>query len=124
MNKKRPVNLDLSTIKLPVTAYVSILHRISGVALFGGVAVLLWLLDASLESEESFLAMQDVIANPIFKFVIWGVLAILAYHTVAGVRHLTMDGGVGESLRGGRIGAKLVVVLAIILIVLAGVWVW
>jgi len=124
VNKKRPVNLDLSTIKLPVTAYVSILHRISGVALFGGVAVLLWLLDASLESEESFLAMQDVIANPIFKFVIWGVLAILAYHTVAGVRHLTMDGGVGESLRGGRIGAKLVVVLAIILIVLAGVWVW
>lgn len=124
MNKKRPVNLDLSTIKLPVTAYVSILHRISGVALFGGMAVLLWLLDASLESEESFLAMQDVIANPIFKFVIWGVLAILAYHTVAGVRHLTMDGGVGESLRGGRIGAKLVVVLAIILIVLAGVWVW
>lgn len=124
MNKKRPVNLDISTIKLPVTAYVSILHRISGVALFGGMAVLLWLLDASLESEESFLAMQDVLANPIFKFVVWGVLAFLAYHTVAGVRHLTMDGGVGESLRGGRIGAKLVIVLAVILIVLAGVWVW
>lgn len=86
--------------------------------------MLLWLLDASLESEESFLAMQDVLANPIFKVVIWGVLAFLAYHTVAGVRHLTMDGGVGESLRGGRIGAKLVVLLAIILIVLAGVWVW
>jgi succinate dehydrogenase / fumarate reductase cytochrome b subunit len=124
VNKKRPVNLDISTIKLPVTAYVSILHRISGVALFGGMAVLLWLLDASLESEESFLAMQDVLANPIFKFVVWGVLAFLAYHTVAGVRHLTMDGGVGESLRGGRIGAKLVIVLAVILIVLAGVWVW
>ena len=85
---------------------------------------MLWLLDASLESEESFLAMQDVLANPIFKFVVWGVLAFLAYHTVAGIRHLTMDGGVGESLRGGRIGAKLVVLLAIILIVLAGVWVW
>ncbi len=125
MNKKRPVNLDISTISLPVTAYVSILHRISGVFLFAGMAVLLWLLDASLASEESFTAMQESLNdNPVYKFVLWGVLSVLAYHTVAGVRHLTMDGGVGESLKGGRLGAKLVVLLAIVLIVLAGVWIW
>lgn len=124
MNKKRPVNLDISTIKLPITAYVSILHRISGVFLFAGMAVLLWLLDASLASEEGFTAVQETFASPIFKFVLWTVLAALAYHSVAGIRHLTMDGGVGESLRGGQIGAKLVVVLALVLMVLAGVWIW
>ncbi|MFX6250200.1 succinate dehydrogenase, cytochrome b556 subunit, partial [Acinetobacter baumannii] len=54
VNSKRPVNLDLRTIKLPVTAYTSILPRISGVILFLGIAVLLFALDKSLSSEEGF----------------------------------------------------------------------
>ena len=124
MNKKRPVNLDISTIKLPVTAYVSILHRISGVFLFAGMAVLLWLLDSSLASEDGFAAVKQSITNPLCQFVLWAVIAGLAYHTVAGVRHLLMDCGLGESLKGGRTGAVLVLVLALILIVLAGVWIW
>ena len=54
VNSKRPVNLDLRTIQLPITAYTSILHRISGVILFVGIAVLLFALDRSLASEDSF----------------------------------------------------------------------
>lgn len=124
MNKKRPVNLDIATIKLPVTAYVSILHRVSGVFLFAGVAVLLWMLDASLGSQEGFNNIRDLAASPVFQGILWVVLAALAYHTVAGIRHLIMDFGVGESLKGGQFGAKLALVIAIVLIVLAGVWVW
>lgn len=124
MNKKRPVNLDISTIKLPITAYVSILHRISGVFLFAGMAVLLWLLDSSLDSQESFAAVRDISSNLIFKLTLWAVLAGLAYHTVAGIRHLTMDFGLGESLKGGKAGATIVLVLSVILIALAGVWIW
>ncbi|WP_339897065.1 succinate dehydrogenase, cytochrome b556 subunit [uncultured Gilvimarinus sp.] len=124
MNNNRPVNLDLTTIKFPITAIVSILHRVSGVFIFAGVAVLLWMLDSSLSSEEGFAAVQDALASPVCKFIIWAVLAGLAYHLVAGVRHLIMDCGVGESFEGGRLGAKLVLVFAVILIVLAGVWVW
>jgi succinate dehydrogenase / fumarate reductase, cytochrome b subunit len=124
VNKKRPVNLDIATIKLPVTAYVSILHRVSGVFLFAGVAVLLWMLDASLGSQEGFNNIRDLAASPVFQGILWVVLAALAYHTVAGIRHLIMDFGVGESLKGGQFGAKLALVIAIVLIVLAGVWVW
>lgn len=124
MNNNRPVNLDLTTIKFPITAIVSILHRVSGVFIFAGVAVLLWMLDSSLSSEEGFAAVQDALASPVCKFIIWAVLAGLAYHLVAGVRHLIMDCGIGESFEGGRLGAKLVLVFAVILIVLAGVWVW
>tara|TARA_R110000850_G_scaffold14353_7_gene45941 strand:- start:1625 stop:1999 length:375 start_codon:yes stop_codon:yes gene_type:complete len=124
VNNNRPVNLDLTTIKFPITAIVSILHRVSGVFIFAGVAVLLWMLDSSLSSEEGFAAVQDALASPVCKFIIWAVLAGLAYHLVAGVRHLIMDCGVGESFEGGRLGAKLVLVFAVILIVLAGVWVW
>jgi succinate dehydrogenase / fumarate reductase cytochrome b subunit len=124
VNKKRPVNLDIATIKLPITAYVSILHRVSGVFLFAGVAVLLWMLDASLDSQEGFNSISDIATNPVFQFVLWAVLAGLAYHTVAGIRHLIMDFGVGESLKGGQTGAKIALFVAIVLIVLAGVWVW
>lgn len=124
MNKKRPVNLHISFAALPITAYVSILHRASGVFLFAGVAVLLWMLDTSLDSQEGFNSIGDLTANPICQFVLWAVLAGLAYHMVAGIRHLIMDFGVGESLKGGKTGAKIALFIAIVLIVLAGVWVW
>ncbi len=124
MNNKRPVNLDIATINLPITALVSILHRVSGVVLFGAVAVLLWALDISLASQQSFTDMKECLQNPLAKTVLWLVLAGLAYHTVAGIRHLIMDMGVGETLEGGRLGAKLVFGFSFVLIALAGVWVW
>ncbi len=124
MNKNRPVNLDIATIKLPITAYVSILHRVSGVILFAGVAILLCMLDASLESAESFAALKEGLQKPVYQFFIWGTLAALAYHLVAGIRHLIMDAGIGETLQGGQTGAKIALVVAVVLIVLAGVWVW
>lgn len=124
MNKKRPVNLDISTIKLPVTAYASILHRMSGILLFAGMAFLLWMLDSSLDSQESFAAVRDMSSNPICKFVLFTVLAGLSYHMVMGIRHLIMDCGVGESLKGGQSGAKIAFVIAFASIALIGVWVW
>jgi len=58
------------------------------------------------------------------KLVVWGTLAALAYHLVAGVRHLIMDMGIGETLEGGRLGAKLTFIVSAIIIVLLGVWIW
>jgi len=124
VSTKRPVNLDIGTIKLPITAIVSILHRVSGVILFAVVAVLLWTLDLSLSGEDGFAAVRECLSSPVAKVVLWACLAALAYHLVAGVRHLIMDLGIGESLEGGRLGAKLVLIIAVVLILLAGVWVW
>ena len=124
VNSKRPVNLDLRTIKLPVTAYTSIAHRISGIILFIAIAGLLWMLDSSLSSESGFEQVQDVLQNPIVKFITWGVLSALLYHLVAGVRHLVMDAGVGEGLESGKRGAQAIIVIAAVLIVLLGVWIW
>lgn len=124
VNSKRPVNLDLRTIKLPVTAYTSIAHRISGVILFIAIAGLLWMLSTSLSSESGFEQVKACLQNPFAKLVLWGVLSALLYHLVAGIRHLVMDAGIGESLEGGRLGSKLVIVIAVVLIVLLGVWIW
>lgn len=124
MNDKRPVNLDFRTIALPITAYVSILHRVSGVILFGATGVLLWMLDMSLASQDSFDALNAILLHPVSKLILWGILSALAYHLIAGVRHLFMDMGIGETLKGGVLGAQIVLVGAGIVIILAGAWVW
>ena len=125
MDKKRPVNLDLGTIALPITSYVSILHRVSGVIMFFAVAVLLWLLESSLASEDSFNELSDLFNNPLCQIIVWGTLAALAYHSVAGMRHMIMDFGVGEdSFYAGRLSAWAALALAALVIALITLWVF
>lgn len=124
MKTKRPVNLDLTTIRQPLAAISSILHRISGVIVFFGIAGLLCLLDVSLTSEQDFNAVQAAALSPVMRFLLWGVLSALAYHCVAGVKHLLLDLGVGESKEGGPRGAQLVFIVSAVLSVLLGVWIW
>ncbi len=102
------------------------MHRscTGGVILFFVAGLLLWMLDTSLSSEAGFAAIQDILGGTLAKLILWGALSALAYHFVAGIRHLVMDIGIGESLEGGRLGAKLVFVATVVLILLAGVWVW
>ena len=111
-------------MRLPLTAWASITHRASGVFIFVGMAVLLWALDASLRGPESFAQLQECLASPLSKFVIWSIVAGLIYHTVAGVKHLVMDMGIGESFEGGTLGARLVIVISAVLIIFAGAWIW
>lgn len=92
--------------------------------LVAGVALLLWLLDASLASEESFNALKDCADSFQFKLILWVVLAGLIYHSVAGVKHLIMDLGYGETMEGGIAAAKAVFAVSAVLIVLVGAWIW
>ncbi|WP_312960950.1 succinate dehydrogenase, cytochrome b556 subunit [Stutzerimonas nitrititolerans] len=124
VKSQRPVNLDLRTIKLPITAYTSIIHRVSGVILFVGVAIMLLALDASLSSEEGFAEVKAYLSSPLVKLIVWGLLSALLYHLVAGIRHLIMDIGHGETLEGGKLGSKIVIAVSVVLILLAGVWIW
>lgn len=125
VNKKRPVNLDISTISMPVTAVVSILHRVTGIILFVGLAFLFYAFDLSLESQEGFDKVASTLQTSFLaKFIIWGVVSALMYHFVAGVKHLFMDLGHFEELESGRIAAIANIVIALVLIVLAGVWIW
>ncbi len=124
MKDKRPVNLDVASFQLPLTAYASILHRVSGAFLFVGVAVLIWLLDSSLASEESFNATKAIMSGFFAKLILWAVLSGLIYHTAAGVKHLIMDAGIGETMEGGIMGAKAVFVVSAVLILLTGAWIW
>ena len=120
----RPINLDIGTIRLPVTAYASITHRVTGVLMFFGSFVLLWLLDLSLASKDSFDNLVVVLTSPLGKLVSWGIAVVLSYHSLAGVKHLFMDAGIGETMQGGVLGARVVFVLAGIASIFWGVALW
>ena len=120
----RPVNLDIGSMKLPITAYVSIMHRASGVVLFALSVLMIWALDQSLASEQSFIALGATLSSPIAKFLIWGTATALTYHSLAGIKHIIMDFGYGESMEGGVLGARIVITSAIIFAVIWGVIVW
>jgi succinate dehydrogenase / fumarate reductase, cytochrome b subunit len=120
----RPVNLDLLSMKYPPAAVVSILHRISGLVVFLLIPFMLWLLQLSLSSSAQFDVLKNFVALPIPKLMIWVFLAGLLYHLVAGIRHLLMDAHMFDDLRGGRRTAIVTMVLGLILIILAGIWLW
>ena len=126
MSSERPVNLPLPSLflRMPVTAVVSILHRLSGAALFVGVIYVFYLAELALEDAAGFDEAARVAATPLGKFGLWVVLASLAFHFFAGVRHLLLDFHVGDSLRGGRIGAWITFVLTLAAAIGAGAWLW
>jgi len=86
--------------------------------------LLLLALDTSLSSPEGFEDVRAHLSSPLAKLVSWALLSALLYHLVAGVRHLIMDTGHGETLEGGKLGSKIVIAVSAVLIVLAGVWIW
>ncbi len=123
-NKSRPKNLDLFTFRFPITAIVSILHRISGVLLFIGVPILIYFLSCALKSEEGFVYAQQQLSHPMIKFIVWGIWAAFTYHLLAGVRHIIMDFGVAESKKSGCYTSYLILSLTIFFVVIEALWLW
>ena len=123
VNDNRPVNLQV-TAWMPLPAIVSILMRASGVFIFAGMAVLIWLLDLSLSGPAGFAEAQDLLDSSLVKLVVWAILSGVIYHALAGIKHLIADFGIGETLEGGILAARLVIVGSAVLIVLAGIWIW
>ncbi|TCS42456.1 succinate dehydrogenase, cytochrome b556 subunit [Reinekea marinisedimentorum] len=124
MKNNRPVNLDLRTIRLPVSAVASIIHRITGVGLFVALAFLMWALNLSLSSEAGFEKVVSAMNHPLAKLVTWGIVSFFAYHLIAGIKHLFMDIGYFEEKESGALASKFVLIASVICILLLGVWVW
>lgn len=124
MKNQRPKNLNLFTIRFPVPAIASVLHRLSGFVLFLIIPVALWALNRSLTSMASFDALYRLFLSPTTKFIIWCCLSAFFYHLVAGIRHLLMDIHVGEELKSGRLSAILTFVITGLLMILTGLWLW
>ena len=108
----RPVFLDPLKVHLPVTATVSLAHRISGMLLVLALPFTVYLLDRSLSPPadlSGWLAMLQRWPGRVgLLLLVWS----LAHHTAAGVRHLLFDAGLGTGYRHARRSAWAVHALA------------
>lgn len=124
MNKRRPKHLALHLIKLPLPGFVSILHRVSGLALFLALPVLLLMLQYSLRSIVTYTELMDMLAHPLAKLVLLGLLWSFMHHFCAGLRYMAIDLHYVRSLKQARDSSKVVMAVSLILTVLIGVQLW
>lgn len=124
MRTTRPKYLDLTRIRLPVPALVSILHRISGAALFLFLPFLLYLLHASLASPDSYVRYRAAIAQPLVKLILIGLLWAYLHHFLAGLRFLALDLHWGIELQPARTTSRAVLAMSLLLTAILGVWLW
>lgn len=115
IKRKRPKNLDLTTIRLPLPGILSILHRVSGAGLFLILPVLLWMFQSSLASSESFAVVQGFAAHPLVKLVLLGLIWLYMHHFCAGIRYLLLDLHWGIDLASARFSSKLVFAVSLVL---------
>lgn len=91
----RPIAPHLSVWRWHVTMATSILHRATGVALYGGAVLLaVWLIAAALGPLE-YEPIGDILSTWFGQLAIYLLVGCLAYHLANGIRHLVFDGGNG-----------------------------
>lgn len=108
MTEQRPVYLNLLKIRLPLPGIISFAHRITGVILFISLPFVVYLLELSIESEQSFARVQQILQLPVMLFVQMLLLWSLAHHFFAGIRFLLIDAEIGVEKSQARIGSWLV----------------
>ena len=114
--------VDLVHYRLPLPGIASIVHRVTGIALFVCLLFLLAMLQMSLKSEAGFDAFRSIVwANPFAKVVLIGLLFALVFHLVAGLRHLVQDTTLWIELPAGRASAFAAFAISIALTALV-VW--
>jgi succinate dehydrogenase / fumarate reductase cytochrome b subunit len=124
MPKPRPKYLNLILIRLPLPGVVSIMHRMSGAVLFLVIPLLLYLLHTSLESANGFAAVRSLLATPLAKLVLIGLLWGFLHHFCAGIRYLVLDLDIGTDLAPARASSWAVLAVSITLTLVFAVLLW
>ena len=105
-------------------AIVSGMHRISGAVLFLFIPLLLWLLQQSLATQQTFESFKSAASSPLLKLVLLGLLWAYLHHLCAGIRHLALDLDRGTELGAARASSHIVLVVSIGLTLAAGAMLW
>jgi succinate dehydrogenase / fumarate reductase cytochrome b subunit len=105
---------DIAHYRLPLAAYLSILHRASGAFLFLLLPFILYLLDRSLMSEISFEYLKGFVSGWFVKLVILALTWAYLHHFFAGLRHLAMDFHMGVDKDSGKKSSMAVFVLSLV----------
>ena len=103
-----PVFLNLFRIRFPVGAVTSIAHRVSGVLMFLGFPLLIYLLDLSLQGPAGFERASEYLQCTSLRVASTVIAWSLFHHLFSGIRFLLIDTGSGVSLQQARRSAWLV----------------
>jgi succinate dehydrogenase / fumarate reductase cytochrome b subunit len=117
MPNPRPKYLNLFEIRMPVPAFVSIAHRVTGAALFLLIPLLLYLLQLSLQTPQTFAAFKSIVSQPLMKLVLIGL--VWAY-----LHHLALDLHFGVGLEAARATSWVVLAVSIGLTLVFGALMW
>lgn len=117
---ERPLSPHLQVYKLPLTANLSILHRMTGVALSLGLIMIIWWLVAAATGPEAYALFMSFAGHPVGLFMIFGWSVALFYHSCNGIRHLFWDMGYLFKIKEAYASGYVVLILTAILT--AGVW--
>ena len=115
--QERPVYLDLTKIRLPMSAFSSITHRLSGMYVFFiTLPLMLYIINQSTSSKSNYEKLLiDISSISFFSIFVFVSLAIFWYHILTGIRHLIMDFfHIGESLNGSHYSSIFTIIFWII----------
>ena len=91
----RPMSPHVMIYRMPLTAILSITHRITGVGLSAGLVLLTWWITAAALGDGAYATAIAVIGSWFGKLVLFGFSLALYFHLCNGVRHLVWDAGKG-----------------------------
>jgi succinate dehydrogenase / fumarate reductase, cytochrome b subunit len=111
---RRPLSPHISIYRFAYTMSLSILHRITGLALAAGLALLTCWLVAASRGEASYLRFQQIAGGVAGRLVLALFLVAFLYHLANGIRHLFWDAGFGLERAQARLSARWVVALVVI----------
>lgn len=124
VKKNRPKNLNLLTIRLPVNAVVSILHRASGVGLFLAIPLILLAFQCLVRSEADFAILTNWLNTWFVKLVLIGLAWAFFHHFFAGIRHLLQDIHWMTSLDNARLSSRVLLWLVALSTAAFAVLIW
>ena len=119
-----PLSPHLQRYKLPLNAWLSITHRLTGVVLFAGFVVLPILLVIITQGEQAWLNLLPWISHWVLKCLLFMFTFSLYFHMCHGIRHLFWDVGKGHEIDTVTMTAKLAIMAAFFLNLLTWLLVW
>lgn len=122
---RRPLSPHLQVYRPQLTSILSIMNRVTGIALCFGTLLLVWWLVAAASGPSAFGAVQGFLVTPVGLFMLFGWTAALFWHFYGGIRHLTWDAGYGYDLPQTHLSGWATViatVLSTVLVWAAGLW--
>lgn len=120
MAKPRPLSPHLQIYRPQMTSMMSIAHRATGVALTTGTLVVaIWLIALAMGAE-TYVMVAGLLAHPLGQFVLFGYSAVLIYHALNGIRHLSWDVGYGLTIP--EVYRNGVIVLVLTVLLTAALW--